>query len=78
MSEKKESIAYTLVIDKDRSKILNAMMAATTLLLPRLLKARPDIDIKELVKFFTIIADKTHENDWCPDKGISRCMRHKK
>lgn len=74
---KNETKAYALVIDEGRSKMLNAMMAATTLLLPKLLKARPDINPDELVKFFTVIADKTHENDWCLSKGRSGCMRHK-
>ncbi|MCH7541859.1 hypothetical protein IH981_03770 [Patescibacteria group bacterium] len=76
--EKKKIVAYTLVIDEGRSRILLVMLGAFTKLLPLIMKAHPELfnskDKAEIIaSFVTEISDKIHEAGWC----ASNCKHNK-
>lgn len=66
MTEKK-SLAYILVIDKDRTDVLTVMASSTMKQLPQILKAHPDFPVKALSNLLKELGVKTHERGWCLD-----------
>jgi len=69
MSDEKteKSIAFNIVFDKERSRVLHVMMAATTNQLLIIKRGCPDLDFEAMIELFKEISIKIHKNDWCPD-----------